>query len=89
MNTQTGFFLYQSIHGPRMGFRCSCCSLFTVVAEGAVPRVYHCNGYAEYQKPKPTFWTWLRGADQLPRVAPSAPVILRRRQEPEDDFLQP
>jgi len=82
--TPQGFFIYQSTHGPRMGFRCACCSLFTVFAEGAVPRVYHCNGYAEYQKPKPTFWTWLLGEDELPRVRPKAPPFVLRGQPDED-----
>ena len=85
----TGFFIYLSTHGERMGFRCACCSLFCVFPEGAVPRVYHCNGYAEYQKRKPTFWDFIFGAAERPRVVPNAPVILRKhRQEPEDEFLQ-
>ena len=84
---ETGFFIYQSIHGPRMGFRCACCSLFTVFPEGAVPRVYHCNGYAEYQKPKKTFWDFIFGPEELPRVTPHAPVVLhRRRQEPDEEL---
>ena len=69
-----------------MGFRCSCCKLFTVFAEGAVPRVYHCSGYSEYQKPKPTFWDFILGVDELPRVTPNVPVVLRRRQEPDEDL---
>jgi len=82
----TGFFIYQGSHGSRMGFRCACCSLFTIFAEGAVPRVYHCNGYAEYRKPKPTFWDFLFGVDEI-LVKPNAPTILRgRRQEPDEDF---
>jgi len=88
MNAETGFFIYLSTHGPRMGSRCSCCSLFTVFAEGAVPRVYHCNGYAEYQPPKPGFMNWLLGED-LPRVRPNAPTILRRRQPDEDLQTEP
>jgi hypothetical protein len=63
------------------------CSLFLL--KERFPRVYHCNGYSEYQKPKPTFWDFIFGVDELPRVTPQVPVVLRRRQErDEDEFLQ-
>jgi hypothetical protein len=40
----------------------------------------------EYQPPKKGFWDWLLG-DDLPRVVPQVPVVLRKRQTEEE--LQP
>jgi hypothetical protein len=78
----TGFYIFVSRHGERMAFRCGCCFLHTVFAEGEKPRVFHCNRWSEYVEPT-GFWNWLLG-ESLPRVKPQVPVILRRRQENEE-----
>jgi len=71
----TGFCIFESRHGDRMAYRCACCHLFTVFPEGDKPRVWHCNRWSEYVSPPETFWTWLFGHDELPRVKPQAPAF--------------
>lgn len=82
----TGFYIFESRYGDRMAYRCDCCHLNTVFAEGDTPRVFHCNQWSEYVEPT-GFWNWLLG-EELPRVVPQAPVILRRRQESDELLLQ-
>jgi len=68
----TGFFVFESRYGDRLGYRCACCHLNVVFAEGEKPRVFHCNRWSEFVAPPDTFWQWLFGHD-LPRVKPQAP----------------
>jgi len=80
----SGFFIFESRHGERMGYRCACCHLFTVFPQGETPRVWHCNRWSEYVEPT-GFWNWLLGED-LPRVKPQAPaMVLRQRRDSENE----
>jgi hypothetical protein len=78
----TGFFIFESRYGDRIGFRCSCCHLFTVFPQGKTPKVWHCNRWSEYHQPV-GFWQ-KSFAEELPRVKPQSPVILRRSQETDE-----
>jgi hypothetical protein len=80
----TGWYIFEGSHGDRMAFRCGCCHLNTVFAEGEKPRVWHCNQWSEYRAPVGLWQKFF--ADDLPRVKPQAPVVLRRRQT--EDELQ-
>jgi hypothetical protein len=84
----TGFFIYCG-RTERLAFRCSC-GFNIIFGDDAskTPEVTCCRRTWKYQKPKPTFWDFLFGIDELPRVKPKAPpfVLQGRRQEPDEDL---